>query len=110
MVLLGQWVTDDWQLVWVELPFSFVIAGVFQLVGVGIIQARMVSLIATVVVVLHRLDDVAPGFTHALLVRDGRILNAGPIAEVLTDAGLSECFGTSLRVMRSGERWSVGAT
>ena len=66
--------------------------------------------IATVVVVLHRLDDVAPGFTHALLVRDGRILNAGPIAEVLTDAGLSECFGTSLRVMRSGERWSVGAT
>ena len=66
--------------------------------------------IAAVVVVLHRLEDVAPGFTHALLVRDGRILDGGPIEEVLTDAGLSGCFGTSLRVMRSGERWSVRAT
>jgi iron complex transport system ATP-binding protein len=63
--------------------------------------------IAAVVVVLHRLEDVPPGFTHALLVRDGRILAAGPIDEVVTGAGLSECFGTPLRVVRGGERWSV---
>ena len=63
--------------------------------------------IAAVVVVLHRLEDVPPGFSHALLVRDGRILAAGPIDEVVTDVGLSDCFGTPLRVVRDEERWSV---
>ena len=63
--------------------------------------------IAAVVVVLHRLEDLPPGFSHALLVRDGRILAAGPIDEVVTDVGLSECFGTPLRVVRDDERWSV---
>lgn len=63
--------------------------------------------IAAVVVVLHRLEDVPPGFSHALLVRDGRILAAGPLDEVVTDAGLTACFGTSLRVVRDDERWSV---
>ena len=65
---------------------------------------------AAVVVVLHRLEDVPPGFTHALLMRDGRILDAGRIEAVVTDAGLSACFGTPLGVLRSGDRWSVRAT
>ena len=63
--------------------------------------------IATIVVVLHRLEDVPPGFTHALLVRDGRILAGGPIDAVVTDQRLSDCFGTPLRVVRDEERWSV---
>jgi iron complex transport system ATP-binding protein len=63
--------------------------------------------LAAMVVVLHRLEDVPPGFTHALLMRDGRILDAGPIDEVVTDVGLSDCFGTPLRVVRDDERWSV---
>ncbi len=66
--------------------------------------------LATVVMVLHRLEDIPPGFTHALLVRDGRILRAGPIDGVLTDAALSECFGMELRVDRIGDRWSIRAT
>lgn len=62
---------------------------------------------AAVVVVLHRLEDIPPGFTHALLMRDGRIRAAGPIEEVLTDRGLSAAFGTQLRVVRRDGRWSV---
>ena len=65
--------------------------------------------LATVVMVLHRLEDIPPGFTHALLVRDGRMLRAGPIGGVLTDAALSQCFGVDLQVDRIGERWSVRA-
>lgn len=63
--------------------------------------------IAAVVVVLHRLEDVPPGFSHALLVRDGRVIAAGSIDQVATDVGLSDCFGTPLRVVRDEERWSV---
>ncbi len=62
---------------------------------------------AAVVVVLHRLEDIPPGFTHALLVRNGRILEAGRIDDVVTDPGLSAAFGTPLHVVRSDERWSV---
>jgi iron complex transport system ATP-binding protein len=62
---------------------------------------------AAVVVVLHRLEDVPPGFTHALLMGHGRILAAGPIENVLTDAGLSSAFETPLHVGRSDGRWSV---
>jgi len=63
--------------------------------------------IAAVVVVLHRLEDIPPSFTHALLMRDGRVLAAGPIDEVITDAALSRCFGTPLRVLRQSGRLST---
>jgi iron complex transport system ATP-binding protein len=66
--------------------------------------------VAAVVVVLHRLEDISPGFTHALLVRDGRVLAAGPIDAVLTDDALSACFAMPLRVERIGERWSTRAS
>jgi iron complex transport system ATP-binding protein len=62
--------------------------------------------VAAVVVVLHRLEDIPPGFTHALLVRDGCVLTAGLIDEVLRDAALSGCFAMPLHVERIGERWS----
>jgi 4-amino-4-deoxy-L-arabinose transferase-like glycosyltransferase len=42
-VLLGSWATDDWQLYLVQLPFNVIVAGAFELFGVGIIQARIVS-------------------------------------------------------------------
>ena len=51
-----------------------------------------------VVMVTHHLEEVAPGFTHALALRDGAVLAAGPIDEVLVDEVLSECYGLGLRV------------
>ena len=72
-------------------------------------QARGVRL-TPAGVVLHRLEDIPPGFTHALLVRDGRVLAAGPIDSALTDAALSTCFAMPLRVDRIGERWSTRAS
>ena len=65
--------------------------------------------IESIVVVLHRLEDIPPGFTHALLVRDGGVLAAGPVDEVLTDESLSACFGTPLRVARSEGGWTATA-
>jgi iron complex transport system ATP-binding protein len=62
-----------------------------------------------IVLVLHRLDDVPPGVTHALLLREGRVVSAGPVDDVLADAPMSACYGTPLRVARIGDRWSVSA-
>jgi iron complex transport system ATP-binding protein len=63
--------------------------------------------IGAIVVVLHRLEDIPPGFTHAVLLRDGRVSSAGPIGDVLAGEPLSECFGTPLTVHRRGDRWAA---
>jgi hypothetical protein len=43
-VLLGRWSTDEWNLHLVNLPFSLVEGVWFRLVGVGIVQARLVAI------------------------------------------------------------------
>ncbi len=52
------------------------------------------------VVVTHHVDDIPPTTTHAMLLRDGKILRAGPIDDVLDAAGLSETFGLALTLER----------
>ena len=60
--------------------------------------------IGAVAVVLHRVEDIPPGFTHAVLVRDGGIQATGPIHEVVSDGPMTACFGTALRIERNGDR------
>jgi len=52
------------------------------------------------VLVTHHLDEVPPNMTHVLLLREGRVLDAGPTSEILTAENLSTCFGLSLRLDR----------
>lgn len=61
------------------------------------------------VLVTHHLEEVPPGFTHALLLDAGRVQAAGPIASVLTDAGLTHCFGLPVRLDRRGDRYTAVA-
>ena len=49
------------------------------------------------VLVTHHVEEIPAGFTHVLLLREGRVVAAGPIHEVLTGRNLSETFGTRLR-------------
>jgi iron complex transport system ATP-binding protein len=65
--------------------------------------------IEAMVLVLHRLEDIPAGFTHALLVRDGTIQAEGPMADVLRDEPMSACFGTPLRVHVEGGHWTAVA-
>lgn len=62
-----------------------------------------------VVLVTHHLEEVPAGTTHALLLRAGRILAAGPLEDVLTESRLDACFGVALSVARHGDRWSARA-
>lgn len=54
--------------------------------------------------VSHHLEELASSVTHALLLRDGRVVAAGPAAEVLADGPLSRCFGVPVRVLRRDGR------
>ena len=62
-----------------------------------------------VVVTTHHLEELPASTTHALLLRDGQVVAAGPAEETLAEGPLSDCFGMSLRVTRSGGRVSAAA-
>ena len=61
------------------------------------------------VLVTHHVEEIPPGFTHVLLMREGKVVAAGPIARTLTAAALAETFGLALELGRSGERWAARA-
>ncbi|MBO1750219.1 ABC transporter ATP-binding protein [Actinotalea sp. BY-33] len=61
------------------------------------------------VLVTHHVEEIPEGFTHGLLLRDGQVHVAGPLAEVLTAEHLSAAFGTDLEVERHESRWSARA-
>ena len=52
------------------------------------------------VLVTHHLDEVPPGMTHVMMLRDGKVVARGPIARNLTAANLSDCFGMPLKLER----------
>ena len=66
-------------------------------------------LVPPLVMVTHHVEEVPVGFTHALLLKDGVAMVAGPIEEALSAANLSACFGLSLLVRHEGGRWTSQA-
>ena len=65
--------------------------------------ARQRPALATIVAT-HHVEELSPITTHALLMRDGRLVAAGPIDAAVTDATMSECFGMPLQVERRDGR------
>jgi iron complex transport system ATP-binding protein len=63
-----------------------------------------------VVLVTHHVDEIPEGFTHALLLRDGRIVDRGPIEPTLSAASVSMCFGVPVQLERRAGRWFAWAT
>ena len=59
------------------------------------------------VLVTHHVDEIPPGFTHALLLRAGRVVASGPLDDVITAETLSDCFGIPLALERRDGRWSA---
>lgn len=53
------------------------------------------------VMVTHHVEEIPPGFTHALLLADGQVQLAGPIDEIITGGNLSDVFGLELVVTMS---------
>ena len=60
-----------------------------------------------IVMVSHHVEEIPPGFTHALLLRAGRVVASGPIEEVVTESALSETFGMPLEVRVDGGRFTA---
>lgn len=61
------------------------------------------------VMITHQVEEIPVGFTHALLLADGKVTAAGEIEEVLTPQALTQTFGLDLIVERHRDRWSARA-
>ena len=48
------------------------------------------------VLITHHLEEIPAGFTHALLVRDGGVVAAGPILSTITEANLAATYDMDL--------------
>jgi len=56
----------------------------------------------SLVLVTHHVEEITPAFTHALLLRAGRVVCAGPRHTVLDRPNLSRTFGASVKLIRQG--------
>jgi iron complex transport system ATP-binding protein len=63
----------------------------------------------TTVLVTHHVEEIPVGFTHALLLRGGRVVTAGPLQESMTEDALSHTFGITLRLDYRDGRFAARA-
>jgi iron complex transport system ATP-binding protein len=61
------------------------------------------------VLVTHHVEEIPPGFTHAMLLREGTVVAAGLLGETLTADNLTKTFGLPLVVQRVGDRYAARA-
>ena len=61
------------------------------------------------IMVTHHVEEIPVGFTHVLLLREGRVVAQGPIAEALTAENLTETFGMPIILTEDGGRFAARA-
>jgi iron complex transport system ATP-binding protein len=61
------------------------------------------------VLVTHHVEEIPPGFTHGLLLRDGEVVAAGLLEETLTSDNLSKTFDIPLKLTHAEGRWTARA-
>jgi iron complex transport system ATP-binding protein len=106
-LLLARALMADPELLLLDEPASGLdLPGREGLVGALVSLARDHPALPTVTVT-HHLEEIAPTMTHALLLRGGRVLAAGAIADVLTSERVSDCFGVPVDVSARRGRWAA---
>jgi iron complex transport system ATP-binding protein len=60
-----------------------------------------------IILVSHHVEEIPPGFTHVLMLREGRVTACGPLERVMTEETLSATFGMPLVLSHEAGRWSA---
>lgn len=61
----------------------------------------------SLILVTHHVEEIAPVFSHALLLRGGRTLASGEKDAVLTSANLSQAFGAPVELIQEDGRYTL---
>ena len=57
-----------------------------------------------IIYVSHQIEEILPFITHVAILREGKMIHAGPKHKVLTDDILSDVFGLSVQVVWKDDR------
>lgn len=106
-VLLARALMRDPELILLDEPTAGLDIGGREQLLADLADLASAPAAAPVVLVTHHLEEIPPGFTHALVLRQGETIASGPLAETLTDAVLTECFRVALRVENTGGRFTA---
>ena len=61
------------------------------------------------IMVTHHVEEIPVGFTHVLLLREGRVTASGPIRDTLTAEALTETFGVPIVLTEEAGRYAARA-
>ncbi len=61
------------------------------------------------ILVTHHVEEIPSGITHAMLLKGGRIVAAGPLRETLTAENLTKTFDVELSLVEDDGRWAARA-
>ena len=60
----------------------------------------------TIIYVTHHVEEILPCFNQTLLIKDGRVFEAGDTSKVLSSARMSDFFGVPVEVeQRENRNW-----
>ncbi|MEO6006158.1 MAG: ABC transporter ATP-binding protein [Opitutus sp.] len=65
------------------------------------LRQKGIAAVEALIFVTHHVEEITPVFTHALLLKSGRIVAAGPCQQVLTSKNLGATFGRRMKLSRS---------
>jgi iron complex transport system ATP-binding protein len=106
-VMLARGLISDAPLLALDEPAAGLDLGGRELLLDAFAHAVLARPALSTLTVTHHLEELPPTTSHALLLRDGRIVASGLLDEALTDESLSACFGLPLRLDRIDGRLFV---
>ena len=104
-VLLARALMSDPELVLLDEPFAGLDLGARERLLVRLRALASDADSPPVVLVTHHCEEIPPGFTHGGLMRAGRLIASGPLAEVITSQHVSDCFDVAVAGGCSDGRW-----
>jgi iron complex transport system ATP-binding protein len=60
-----------------------------------------------IILVTHHVEEITPSFSHALIMKQGKVVSQGVISKSLTSAHLSTAFSAPLRLRKSAGRFQL---
>lgn len=108
-VLIARALVADPQILVLDEPTAGLDMGARELLLLALEEIAKDRRAPALVMVTHHVEEIPPGFTHAVLMKDGQVVHTGPIAGILTNEKVSEIFGLPLQIELRNGRWAARA-
>ena len=99
-VLLARTLMNDPGILLLDEPSARLDLGGREQLVAALAELTLDATAPPLVLVTHHLDEVPPGMSHVLMLREGEVVARGPIDEALTSDTLSRCFDLPLVLER----------